>query len=101
MKIIEAITTIRNAIEASAFSESNGAWQSAVAAAGLQSQGDKGDMGIDEDFVGIFGGLELRVKHTWRDTSKTHQPGPDRTRVKLEVRQNGVTLDSYTNGYEK
>jgi hypothetical protein len=101
MKIIDAITTIRSAIDACAETQDDHGWQSAVAAAGLQSQGDKGKAGIDEDYVGTFGPLELRVNYTWRDTSKAFQLGPDRTRVKLELRQNGTTLDSYTNGYER
>lgn len=100
MKIIEAITTIRTAIDTSAEAKSDGAWRSAVTAAGLQSQGDKGSSGIDEDFLGTFGPLELRVNYRWYDTSKTFQPGPDRTRVILEVRHAGKVIDSYTNGYE-
>ena len=101
VKIIEAIATIRIAIDESATAESDSAWQSAVRAAGLTSQGDEGNVGIDEDYVGTFGPLELRVKYTWRDTSKTFSLGPDRTRVRLEICHGNTVLDSHTNGYQK
>lgn len=100
MKLFEAIETIKTAIDASSSAKTDTAWKSAVDKAGLVSQGDKGLTGIDEDYVAAFGGLELRVKHTWRDTSKTFSPGPDRTVVKLDLVLNGKAVDSYSNGYE-
>lgn len=99
--LIDAIRNIRAAIEASAADESDGKWAAAVGAEGLQSRGDKGTMGIDEDYEKAFGPVTLRVNHTWRDTSKTFAPGPDRTRVRLDVVVAGTVIDSYTNGYEK
>lgn len=100
MKVIEAIASIRAAIDVSAEAKNNHAWRSAVTTAGLKSQGDTGTMGIDEDYVENFGPLEVRVKHTMRDTSKPFSIGPDRTRITLSVSLNGAKLDSYTNGYE-
>lgn len=101
MGIIEAIAMIRAAIEQSSQQQDDAVWESAVAAAGLAPQGDKGQAGVDQEFLGTFGSLNLRVRHTCRDTSRTFSLGPDRTRVRLELRQGDVVLDSYTGGYEK
>ncbi|SRR5258708_1624753 len=100
MKIIEAITTIKAAMEKSAAERTDSAWQEAMTSVGLKSQGNKAQIGIDEDYVGIFSGLEVRLNHTWRDTSKAFAPGPDRTRLLLELRQGGSVLDSYKTGHE-
>lgn len=101
MKLLEAITSIKNAIDASAEAKSDSAWQAAVSAAGLvvEDGGRHGGLSIDEDYVAAFGPLQVRVKHTMRDTSKSYSPGPDRTRVKLDLIHDGKVLDSYTNGY--
>jgi len=102
MKLLEAITSIKNAIDVSAEARSDSAWQAAVGAAGLVlgHGGRHGGLSIDEDYVGKFGPFEVRVKHTMRDTSKSFSPGPDRTRVTLDLIHDGKVLDSYTNGYE-
>jgi hypothetical protein len=100
MGLIQTIAALKAAIDKSAADETDSAWHSAVRDAGLQSQGDKGDMGIDETFVGTAGGLTIRVRHTCRDTSRPFSMGPDRTRVRLEVVDGEKVLDSYTNGYE-
>jgi hypothetical protein len=99
--LIDAIRNIRTAIESSAATGSDASWLAAVKAAGLQSQGDNGTTGIDENYEKAFGPVTLRVKHTWRDTSKTFAPGPDRTRVRLDVIVDGAVIDSYTDGYEQ
>lgn len=100
MKLLEAITSIKAAIDASA-AEKSDLWKSTVLKAGLVSQGDKSTTGIDETYVATFGKAELQVRHTSRDTSKTFQPGPDRTGITLTLIHGGTTLDSYTNGYEE
>lgn len=100
MKLLEAIITIKAAIDVSAAAKTDNAWRDAVTKAGLVSEGDKGTTGLDETYVATFGTVELRVRHTWRDTSKTFSPGPDRTRVALELRQGGKAIDTFTNGYE-
>ena len=101
MKLLEAITSIKSAIDTSAEAKSDSAWKAAINAAGLVVQGDeKTGLYIDEEFVGSFGTFNVRVKHTCRDTSKTFSIGPDRTRVTLELIQDGKVVDSYTNGYE-
>ncbi|MBY3474071.1 hypothetical protein HFN78_24615 [Rhizobium laguerreae] len=102
MKLLEAITSIKNAIDASAAAKSDSAWQAAVSAAGLvlEDGGRHGGLSIDEDYVATFGPLEVRVKHTMRDTSKAFAVGPDRTRVRLDLIHDGKVLDCYTNGYE-
>jgi hypothetical protein len=100
MKLIEAISTIRAAIDRSSEAKEDGAWARAVEDAGLKSQGNKGALHIDEDYLGDFGPLQLRVNWTCRDTSRTFSPGPDRTRLTLQVLHQGAVLDSYVNGYE-
>ncbi|WP_322965658.1 hypothetical protein [Sphingomonas fuzhouensis] len=100
MGLIQTIAALKASIDKSAEEETDSAWNSAVQTAGLQSQGDKGDMGIDETFVGTADGLTIRVRHTCRDTSRPFAMGPDRTRVRLEVVDGDKVLDSYTNGYE-
>ncbi|MGV1793562.1 hypothetical protein [Rhizobium sp. A37_96] len=100
MEIIEAIVSIKAAIDTSVAAKTDSAWKSAVSAAGLVSQGDKGVTSLDESYIATFGPLQLRVNHTWRDTSKSFQLGPDRTKVTLDLIHNANVLDRYTNGYE-
>ena len=100
MKIIEAITTLKNAIDLSVSKKSDAPWQIAAQNAGLASSGDNGTIGIDEDYVGTIGHFEIRIKHTCRDTSKPFSLGPDRTRIRLEILHNGKEIDNYTAGYE-
>ncbi|NEJ94345.1 hypothetical protein [Rhizobium ruizarguesonis] len=100
MKLLDAITTIKAGIDTSAEAQDDLAWKAAVEKAGLVSQGDKGTTGLDETYSATFGPLELRVRHTWRDTSKTFQIGPDRTKLTLDLVHGGTSVDSYSNGYE-
>lgn len=101
MTLIEAISSIKAAIDASASNQTDHHWKSAVSAAGLISQGDVGNTGIDESYQAAFGQYELKVRHTWKDTSRTFQIGPDRTRVELSLVYSGKVVDSYTNGYQE
>ena len=85
MELISAIRNISSAIDRSVESKTDGVWKEALAAAGLVSKGDTGQISIDKGFEREFGPATLRFQHKWWDTSKTFSPGPDRTRLTLTL----------------
>lgn len=100
MKLAETVTELKSAIDRSAEEQSDGPWQVAAERANLESQGDVGTTSLDESFVGHVENAKVTLQHTWRDTSKTFSPGPDRTRLRLTVEIDGKVVETHVNGWE-
>ncbi|WP_417264232.1 hypothetical protein [Celeribacter sp.] len=100
MMLIEAICTIKDAIDRSSAEADDGPWLSAIGKAGLVAQGNTRQGAIDEAYTAHFGDIELRFRHYWRDTSRTFSPGPDRTTMTLTVLSQNKAIDSYSKSYD-
>lgn len=97
MNRADYVNTIKAAMNASKREHDDAPWEAEILALGFKEYPDTGTVNLNVDHVlSLPDGLMLRLNHRWFDTSGPFSPGPDRTRLTLEVSVNGLIIDQYT-----